>query len=353
MYRGTLGRVIDALVVASFGGPEGPDDVIPFLENVTRGRGIPRERLAEVGQHYAHFGGVSPLNALNRDIIARLQQRLELPIYFANRNWHPMWADTLETMAADGIRHALVFATSAWAGYSGCRQYDEDIEAARAEVEKRRGAPAPDLTKIRQFHDHPLFIQAQAEAITAARNSLSAQCQDQARLVFTAHSIPESANKAAGTPEDGGRLYERQIKEAAALVAKQLGVEDFDVVWQSRSGPAHVPWLEPDVNDHVAALHERGVQAVIVCPIGFLSDHVEVAWDLDTELRATSAEFDMEIVRAATVGESDLFIDMVVELISEITEGATPRRLGSEPQHGCSLNGAACFAQCCVPPTRH
>ena len=217
----------DALLVLSFGGPEGPADVRPFLENVVRGRGVPPERLDAVEEHYQHFGGVSPLNARNREIIAAVRERIELPVYFGNRNWHPMVEDTVAEMARDGVRRALVFATSAYGGYSACRQYHEDIARARKAV----GEAAPELVKIRHFFDHPLFVAANADAVRAARSTLPAEVRDAARLVFTAHSVPTAADAAAGPPEEGGHRYSRQVAEAARLVAAALGEPGHDVVW--------------------------------------------------------------------------------------------------------------------------
>ncbi|MFD3811252.1 ferrochelatase [Rhodococcus sp. NPDC058639] len=341
----------DALLVLSFGGPEGPDDVRPFLENVTRGRGIPPERLDDVAQHYLHFGGVSPINALNRALIDAVRGEFEahgidLPVYFGNRNWHPMVEDTVATMRDDGIRNALVFATSAWGGYSGCRQYHEDIRRARNAVDH-----APDLTKIRQFYDHPLFLDAVADAVRAARTELSDDAGD-ARLVFTAHSIPTSADATGGPPDAGGRLYSRQVAEAARLVADSLGVDDYDLVWQSRSGPPQVPWLEPDIVDHLDALDQRGVASVIVVPVGFISDHLEVVWDLDTEARDRAAELGMGFVRAATAGTDPRFAQMVRELVQERLGTASPRRRGTEPEFGTGCNGTLCAVRCCEPPAR-
>ena len=350
---------VDAIVVASFGGPEGLDDIRPFLENVTRGRGIPPERLDEVGEHYHHFNGISPLNGLNREIIRHVEEELEkqgrnLPVYFANRNWHPFWNETIEKMVHDGIRHALVFATSAWAGYSGCRQYDEDIEKARRHCQEQ-GITPPDLTKLRQFYDHPEFIEAEAEAVQEALAKIPSDRRENCRIVFTAHSIPVSADKTSGNPGDGDYLYSRQIYEAARLTAAKLGLsdDDFDLVWQSRSGPPHIPWLEPDIVDHISAFHDQGIPAAVVSPIGFVSDHVEVAWDLDTELAHEAKDFDMAIERAATVGPTQRFTRMIIDLIDEYIEGREPLRLGVEPQHGCSLNGVPCFGNCCVPPAKH
>ncbi|WP_460864480.1 ferrochelatase [Rhodococcus aerolatus] len=348
----------DALLVLSFGGPEGPDDVMPFLENVTRGRGVPRERLADVAQHYLHFGGVSPINELNRDLIEAVRGVLagggpapDLPVYFGNRNWHPMVEATLAEMADDGVQRALVFPTSAWGGYSGCRQYHEDIARAREAVGER----APELVKLRQFYDHPLFVAAAADALRAARAELPADVRDAARVVFTAHSVPSSADASAGPPEEGGHRYSRQVAEASALVAAAAGVDDFDVVWQSRSGPPQVSWLEPDVVDHVEALHARGVPGVVLCPVGFVSDHLEVVWDLDTEAREKAEELGMAFARAGTAGPDPRFAEMVGELVAEHTTTTEPRRLGREGAAGCTRNGEPCAVRCCEPlrrPTR-
>jgi ferrochelatase len=346
--------IVDALLLLSFGGPEGPADVRPFLENVTRGRGVPPDRLDEVAQHYLHFGGVSPINGLNRDIIDAVRAELakagiDLPVYFGNRNWHPMVADTLTTMAGDGVRRALVFPTSAYGGYSACRQYDEDIVGARAVV----GGDAPELVKLRQFFDHPLFVDAVADAVRAAIATLPVSIRDRARLVFTAHSVPESADAAAGPPGEGGHRYSRQIAEAARLVAEAVGVPSYDVVWQSRSGPPTIPWLAPDIVEHVEALHDAGVPAVVVSPIGFVSDHLEVVWDLDTEAQERAEQLGMAFVRAATPGTDPRFAELVVELIREHVAPETPvRKLSTFPVAGCSLNGAPCEPGCCEPPRR-
>lgn len=338
----------DALLWLSFGGPEKPEDVRPFLENVTRGRGVPAERLDEVERHYLSFGGVSPINRLNREAIAATREALakagiELPVYFGNRNWHPMVEDAVAELAAAGVRRALVFSTSAYGGYSACRQYDEDIARARAAVP--RGAP--DLLKLRQFFDHPLFIAAFADGVRAAARGLG-----EYRLVFTAHSVPLSADAAAGPPGEGGHRYSRQVREAARLVAAAAGVDDYDVVWQSRSGPPRIPWLEPDIVDQLDALHGRGVPAVVVCPVGFVSDHLEVVWDLDTEAAERAAELGMGFARVATPGTDPRFADLVVELVREHTEGLPPRRLSGFPLAGSTSNGEPCAPGCCEPARR-
>ncbi|HWD02430.1 MAG TPA: ferrochelatase [Amycolatopsis sp.] len=341
----------DALLWLSFGGPEGPDEVMPFLENVTRGRGVPRERLLEVAEHYRHFGGVSPINRLNRAAIAAVEKQLaaeglDLPVYFGNRNWKPMVEDTLARMKADGVRRVLAFPTSAYGGYSACRQYDEDIVRARAAV----GEGAPEIVKLRQFFDHPLFVSAVADAVRAAHTRLGDR--PDARTVFTAHSVPLSADLAAGPPDEGGHRYSRQIAEAARLVATEAGIAEYDVVWQSRSGPPQVPWLEPDIVDHVDALHEAGVTSIVVSPIGFVSDHLEVVWDLDNEAAERAAAHGMAFARAATPDVDPRFAELVVELVREQVAGAPARKLSPFPAAGCTLNGAPCAVGCCEPVKR-
>lgn len=343
----------DALLLLSFGGPERPEDVMPFLENVTRGRGVPRERLEEVAEHYFHFGGVSPINALNRDIIAAVEREFatagrDLPIYFGNRNWYPMVEETVARMAADGVREALVFTTSAWGGYSGCLQYNEDIARARAAF----GEGAPDLVKLRQYFDHPLLIETFADAIRAALADLPAERRDGARLVFTAHSIPVAADAAAGPRGDAGHLYSRQVADAARLCAAATGFVDYDLVWQSRSGPPQVPWLEPDIVDHLEDLSAKGVDAVVVCPVGFVSDHLEVIWDLDNEAKEKAEELGMAFARAATPGPDPRFARMVAELVAENLDGVPARKLGAVPGYGCTRNGAPCAVGCCALPPR-
>lgn len=330
----------DALLLLSFGGPEGPEQVMPFLENVTRGRGIPRERLEAVAEHYYHFGGVSPINGINRALIDQLRTVTDLPVYFGNRNWEPFAEDTVATMRDNGVRRAAVFATSAWGGYSGCAQYQEDITRARAAV----GESAPELVKLRQYFDHPLFVAMFADAIADAAASLPEQVRAGARLVFTAHSIPlRAANRC------GPDLYERQVGYASRLVAAAAGYDDFDLVWQSRSGPPQVPWLEPDVGDHLDALVARGVQAVIVCPVGFVADHIEVIWDLDNELREQADEAGIALARAVTPNAQKRFAELVVDLVDELRVGREPSRvLGPEPVpgYGCSVDGAFCTPAC-------
>lgn len=344
---------VEALVVLSFGAPEGPEDIRPFLENVTRGRGIPPERLDEVGKHYNHFDGLSPLNELNREIIANVEAELarrgiKLPVYFGNRNWKPYANDVAIELAKAGVRRAVVFATSAWGGYSGCKQYDEDIAAMR-EAQRGAGFEPTDFFKVRQFFDHPTFVADNATAVSEAFARVPAQLRDEARLVFTAHSIPVRADEASGTPADG-TLYSRQVAEAARLVAKQAGIEDYDLVWQSASGDGSVPWLEPDILDHEDALHAAGTKAMVICSVGFISDHMEVVWDLDHELADQARRHGMVVERAATVGPLPSFAAMVVDLIEESLDPASARHEGMVVSKGCSLNGNVCEPGCC--PTR-
>jgi ferrochelatase len=340
--------VFDAFVLLSFGGPEGPDDVLPFLHNVTRGRGVPDARLAEVAEHYQHFGGVSPINAQNRALIGALRAEfaghgIDLPIYFGNRNWRPYVADAVRQMRDDGVQRALVLATSATASYSSCRQYRDDLAQAR----RVAGTGAPELVKLRHFFDHPGFIEANADRVRAALGTLPAKHRHAARLVFTAHSVPSSMNDSSGPARDG--LYARQQRETARLVAAAVrgpGAE-FDLVWQSRSGPPQVPWLEPDINDHLRALAGQGVRAVVVAPTGFVSDHLEVVWDLDTEARATAASLGLGFARAATAGTHPAFVAAVRELVEERLRGAPARALGE-----LGLCGVDCPDGCCPAPRR-
>lgn len=339
----------DAFLLLSFGGPEQPSDVLPFLQNVTRGRGVPPERLVEVAEHYQHFGGVSPINEQCRALVAALREefaghRLRLPIYWGNRNWHPMLADTVARMRDDGVRRALAFATSPFGSYSSCRQYLDDIAAARAAA----GPRAPVIAKLRHYHDHPGYVGPHAEAVRDALARLAPVPRGRTRLVFTAHSVPESMARDSGPT--GGR-YQAQLAETAALVARAAAPDlPWDLAWQSRSGPAHVPWLEPDVNAHLEALAAGGdTAAVVISPIGFVSDHLEVVWDLDTEAADTAKRVGLAFARAATPGTHPRFAAMVRELVAERLDdtGAVPRRrLGTEPVWD------TCAGHCCPAPRR-
>jgi ferrochelatase len=337
----------DAFLLLSFGGPRGPEDVMPFLRNVTRGRGISDERLAEVAEHYHHFGGVSPITAQNESLLAAVaaefeRRGVELPVYFGNRNWSPYATDAARQMAADGVRHALVLATSATTSYSGCRQYREDIARAVAETE---GA-APRMTKLRHYFDHPGFIAANADAVNTALAQLPADRRDGARLVFTAHSIPLSMNQLSGP---SGGLYRAQHRATARLVAERIRGTGapHDLVWQSRSGPPSVPWLEPDINDHLRAIDRDGVTAVVVAPTGFISDHMEVCWDLDVEAAATAADLAMAYARAGTAGTHPAFVAAIADLVEEQLVGSPPQVLSD-----LGICGFACPANCCPPPQR-
>ncbi|SDS05362.1 ferrochelatase [Corynebacterium timonense] len=335
----------DALLVLSFGGPEGEDEVIPFLENVTRGRGIPRERLAEVGEHYFHFGGVSPITAQNREIIANVEDELttrgiDLPVYFGNRNWRPFAEDAARRIAADGHRRVLVFATSAWGGYSACRQYDEDI------LRLREATPELEFTKLWQFYGHPDFIRLNAEYLREAVERAEGK---RTAILFSAHSVPTAADQASGGPQDS-QLYSRQVAEAARLVAKDAGVDDYEVVWQSRSGNPATPWLEPDVVDRSLEIHAADRPEHIICvPIGFITDHMEVVWDLDTELKEAVEDKGMSLDRVPTVGLTKDFAAMVVDIAENVAQGSTPPTLSEVTVQGCTVNGAPCAAKCCAP----
>ena len=305
----------DALLVVSFGGPEGMDDVIPFLENVLRGRNVPRERMLQVAHHYELFGGVSPINQQNRELIAALEKELkqigpQLPIYWVNRNWHPMLVDTIRQMASDGIQNALAFVTSAYSSYSSCRQYLQNISDAQEQV----GPAAPRVEKLRAFYNHPLFIEANVDHIRAAWSQL--QHPGSAHLIFTAHSIPESM--AANCD------YAAQLAQTGRVIAQALKIEDWELVYQSRSGSPMQPWLGPDVCDHLRALRAEGVKEVVVAPIGFVSDHMEVVYDLDVEARKVADEIGMKLVRAKTAGTHPAFVRMIRELIVERTNNLVP-----------------------------
>lgn len=321
----------DAVLVLSFGGPEKPDDVIPFLENVLRGRNVPRERMLVVAEHYHHFDGKSPINDQARALVAALRSELEnhgprLPIYWGNRNWHPFLADTLRQMKADGVRRALGFVTSIFSSYSGCRQYLDDIVRARAEVDG-----APEVHKLRAFYNHPLFIEAQADEVRTALGGRDAS------IIFTAHSVPISMAETSD--------YVKQLQESCRLVAGQIGIADWRLVYQSRSGPPGQPWLEPDIAEVVRGL-DRGADIAVV-PIGFVSDHMEVIYDLDIEAQAIARERGINLMRAPTVGVHPKFLRMIRELIEERFGLCTPRAIGQYPP-----SHDVCRADCCPAPAR-
>ncbi len=328
----------EALLVLGFGGPEGPDDVMPFLENVTRGRGIPPERLLDVAEHYRHFGGVSPINEQNRALTAAVGKELaaagiDLPVYWGNRNWEPYVEHVWRQMADDGVEHVYVFPTSGFASWSGCRQYHEDVARARSVSTGAAPGGGPTAEKLPHYGDHPGFVRANADALAAALATLPEDVRDGARLVATAHSIPDTMAAVAGPT---GGAYQDELRRSARLVVDAVAPgREFDLVWQSRSGPPSVPWLEPDVNDHLRTLAEGGERAVVLLPIGFVSDHVEVIWDLDNEARETAEELGLAFARAATAGTHPAFVAMVRELVEERRAG-TPPRLGTNcPAHCC------------------
>jgi ferrochelatase len=335
--------MIDALLVLSFGGPESPDDVMPFLRNVARGRPIPPERLDEVAHHYEAFDGVSPINAANRALIEAVRQgfeahHIDLPVYWGNRNWHPLLTDTIRSMTADGIRHAAVFVTSAYSSYSSCGQYLADLATARAEV----GEDAPRTDKLRAFFDHPGFIDPQVDALRDALEGLGAERRARTRAVFVAHSVPVTMARASG-PEGG--LYVAQLRAASALVADRCGVTEWDLAFCSRSGSPQTPWLEPDIRDHLVSLARAGVQDVVVVPVGFVSDHMEVRWDLDIEAAAVAAEHGLGFVRVASAGSDPRFAAMVRELVQERLDPAQPRRTLSD----LPPSPEPCPRGCCQP----
>ncbi|MCB0138582.1 MAG: ferrochelatase [Caldilineaceae bacterium] len=328
----------DALLLLSFGGPEGMDEVMPFLENVLRGRNVPPARMMEVAHHYEQFNGVSPINAQNRALIAALETELaahniELPIYFGNRNWHPLLTDTMQQMVDDGVQRVLTFFTSIYSSYSGCRQYRENLYGAAQSLTRGQ---APHFDKIRMAYNHPLFIEANAVRIQDALAHIPAARRNAAQLVFTAHSIPIAMAQNC--------QYVEQLMETGRLVAEVVKHPHWQLVYQSRSGPPTVPWLEPDICDHLQALHEQGVQDVVIAPIGFISDHMEVIFDLDTEARQLCDALGLNMVRAATVGTHPAFVQMLRELVEErINPNAERRAMGRLP-----ASHDLCPADCCL-----
>jgi protoporphyrin/coproporphyrin ferrochelatase len=333
-------QTYDALLLIAFGGPEQPADVIPFLENVLCGRNVPRERMLEVAEHYYHFGGVSPINRQMRELIPLLNAELrergpQMSVYWGNRNWHPMLADTLRRMQAAGVRRAVAFVMSAYSSYSGCRQYLEDIARAREAV----GPGAPEIDKLRVFYNHPGFVEPAAGYVRDAFEQLPEDRRRAAALVYTAHSVPVSM--AANS------RYEMQLREACRLVSERLDRADWRLVFQSRSGPPSQPWLGPDIGDYLRELHAAGTRDVVLVPIGFISDHMEVLYDLDTEARELCGNLGLNLVRAATVGNHPSFVSMIRELVLERMGELPPRWLGDQgPSHD------VCEPDCCPPPRR-
>jgi len=330
----------DAILVIGFGGPEKMEDVVPFLENVLRGRNVPRERMLEVAGHYKHFAGRSPINDQMRELIARLKDELAahgiaLPIYWGNRNWHPLLADTLREMTAAGVTRAIAYVASAYSSYSGCRQYLENIAEARLAA----GPGAPQVDKLRVFFNHPLFIAASAQRLCAALDAVPAGRRDRVHVAFTAHSIPESLARTC--------QYEQQLRETSRLTADKsgLGPEQWRLVYQSRSGRPQDPWLGPDIGDHLRSVRAQGITDVVIMPIGFLSDHMEVLYDLDFEARKVCDDAGLSMVRANTVGTHPLFIRMIRELIEErLSDTAERLSIGNSPAWP-----DLCPEDCCPP----
>jgi len=325
----------DALILVSFGGPEGPDDVMPFLENVLKGRDVPRQRMLKVAEHYMAFGGVSPINEDNRALISLLERELaehdmSLPIYFGNRNWHPMLSDTLEQMKQDGVRRALAIVTSGYGSYSSCRQYLENLEEARKGI----GEGAPEVDKMRLFFNHPGFLESMVACTQRALVQVDEERRQDCRLLFTAHSLPLSMAV--------GCRYAEQLEETARFVAAESGISNWQLVYQSRSGSPHQPWLEPDICDAIRESAGDGTRDIVVVPVGFISAHMEILFDLDTEARELCEQLDIKMVRADTVGHEPRFITMLRELIEERIGEKDRLAVGdlAAPPH-------ACVADCC------
>lgn len=358
----------DAILIVSFGGPEGPDDVMPFLENVTAGRGVPRERLELVAKHYLHRGGISPINGHNRQLVDDLTDALavegiDLPVYWGNRNWHPFIGDAVRQMRDDGVERAIAYVTSAFSSYSGCRQYRENIAAAQDALDAGVSGTVPTIDKLRVFHDHPLFIETMADhvaetmtqsglveaAASGDRTELSEMQwvgdADRHRLVFTAHSIPTSLADSSD--------YVAQLNQAAGLVVERLRQQlggsalQWDLVYQSRSGPPQMPWLEPDIVDHIDTLGATdGIDAVTVCPLGFMSDHMEVMQDLDTDAAIAAERHRLAFARVPTAGQDARIPQMIIELIRE-RSGAARQSLGA-----LEIKPDVCAQDCCPAPRR-
>lgn len=336
----TTSQEHDALLLVSFGGPEGPDDVMPFLENVLRGRNVPRERMLEVSEHYQHFGGVSPINEQNRQLLDAIRKDLkangvDLPVYWGNRNWHPFLTDEMTKMRDDGIKNALAFFTSTYSCYSGCRQYRENIAQAQEQI----GENVPEVHKLRMFYNHPLFIEASVDQVMNAFNQIPEELKAETHFLFSAHSIPNSM-------ADNCK-YATQLLETCRLVMEQVGEFNWDLVYQSRSGPPTQPWLEPDVCDFLDTLGGKGTKQVVIMPVGFVSDHMEVLFDLDIEAKEKCEELGIGMQRASSVGTHPKFVEMIRHLILERISGTEKLAIGNYPP-----NHDVCPVDCCLRATR-
>jgi protoporphyrin/coproporphyrin ferrochelatase len=332
----------DAILVVSFGGPEGHDDVIPFLENVLRGRNVPRERMLAVAEHYYHFDGKSPINQQTRELIVAIKEELaqhgpKLPVYWGNRNWHPMLADTLRQMKSDGVKRALALVTSAYSSYSGCRQYRENIARAQAEV----GEGPPQIEKIRAFFNHPGFLEATEDRLKEALAQIPVIARQNVQFVYVAHSIPMSM---ANTSD-----YVKQLEEVRRLASQAIGISNDVLVYQSRSGAPGQPWLEPDILDHLREVKQKNLaSAIVIAPISFISDHMEVLYDLDIEAQQLCDSLSLPMARAKTVGVHPKFIAMIRELILErMNQSAERRALGT-----LGPRQDICAEDCCPAPQR-
>ena len=331
--------VHDAVLLVSFGGPDKPEDILPFLDNVIRDRHVPRERVLEVAEQYQRLGGKSPINDQNRDLISSLENELRshgyhLPVYWGNRNWHPLLPDTLQKMADDGVKRALAFVTSAYSSYSGCRQYLENIEQARAVV----GVRAPKVDKLRAFFNAPGFVEANREQLRKALTQLSTEKRSRAPVLYTAHSVPSWMAESSD--------YEKQLLETARLVHEAAEGNPWKLVYQSRSGPSSVPWLGPDISEALKDLAHSGAHTVILAPIGFISDHMEVQYDLDIRAKEVARELGVILIRASTAGTHPAFVAGIRELIEErlvpIAERKVIGKIPPQPDN--------CPKSCCPPP---
>jgi ferrochelatase len=347
----------DAILLVSFGGPEGPDDVMPFLENVVHGRGVPKERLVAVAEHYLKFGGISPINTQNKQLISALQSELvardiHTPIYWGNRHWRPFLTDAISEITAQGHRSILAILTSAYSSYSGCRQYREELANA---IIENNGEALTTIDKIRPYFDSPGFILPFVDGIVDAANDLHAEDPSRTglKVLFTTHSIPNSMSASSGPPDVQGfeeGAYVAQHQNVAKIIielveARGREVQSWELVYQSRSGPPHIPWLEPDINDAIRRAHDEGFTSVVIVPIGFISDHMEVVWDLDNEALATCADVGIRARRVATPGTDHRFIQSLADLVVE--------KMGGAPAPALSKIGpwpAPCMPGCCPNP---